>query len=156
MEPEIWGEKYALAGAQSVTFHHEATSKHRESIDRIHQAGSEVGIALKPGTPWEQVIEWVDQVEMVLIMTVEPGFGGQKFMTEMMTKVSALRAELDERLLNKVRIEVDGGISLATIGTARQAGADTFVAGSAVYSDPNPLSVLGKMRKIATDIDTFA
>ena len=153
IEPEIWGEKYALAGSQSVTFHLEATQKHRETIDRIHQAGAEVGIALKPGTPWTEVIQWIDSVEMILIMTVEPGFGGQKFMMEMMSKVTELRSQLDERLMNKIRIEVDGGIATETIATARAAGADTFVAGSAVYKDPNPASVVKTLRQLALGVD---
>jgi ribulose-phosphate 3-epimerase len=154
VEPEIWGEKYAVAGSQSVTFHYEATEKRGETIERIHDAGSLVGLALKPGTPWESAIEWIDSVEMILIMTVEPGFGGQKFMENMMEKVSKLRSELDERLLNKVRIEVDGGIAVETIAIARKAGADTFVAGSAVYKDENPGSVVSHLRQVAANVDT--
>jgi len=153
IEPEIWGEKYAQAGSRSVTFHLEATEKHRESIDRIHQAGAEVGIAIKPGTPWESVIEYVDSVEMILIMTVEPGFGGQKFMSEMMPKVTRLRIELDQRQLQKIRIEVDGGIAAETIAEARRAGADTFVAGSAVYRGSNPGQVVTQLRNLALNED---
>jgi ribulose-phosphate 3-epimerase len=152
VEPEIWGEKYAQAGSTSVTFHLEATHKIGEAINRIHDAGAQVGIAIKPGTPWNSVLPWIDDVEMVLIMTVEPGFGGQSFIPEMMEKVSQLRAELDQRHLEAVSIEVDGGISLDTISIARTAGADTFVAGSAVYRNPNPHNMVISLRDLIQNI----
>jgi ribulose-phosphate 3-epimerase len=105
-----------------------------------------VGIALKPNTPFSEISDLLPMIDMVLVMTVEPGFGGQSFMSEMMSKVSEARKEIDSKRFKDIWLQVDGGISLETISTAHEAGADTFVAGSAVFKDANPGSMVDKLR----------
>ena len=149
IEPEYWGEQYAKIGSASVTFHLEAATNPLECIDKIHGVGAKVGIAIKPHTSWETVLPYLDLVEMILIMTVEPGFGGQKFMESMMGKVELLRSEIDTKHEGKISIEVDGGISTDTIAVASSAGADTFVAGSAVYKADDPAQIVTQLRGLA-------
>jgi ribulose-phosphate 3-epimerase len=134
---------YAVAGAQSVTVHVEAVESVRQTLKAIRSHGAQVGLAVKPATPIESHLEHVDLVDMFLIMTVEPGFGGQKFMSEMMDKVRTTRKFVGDR---PIWIQVDGGISLETIEIAREAGADTFVAGSAVFNSPDPAEMVQMLR----------
>ena len=131
--PERWAPDYARTGADCVTFHVEATENPKRVIDAIHSAGAKAGISVKPGTPIEPYLDLVESVEQVLIMTVEPGFGGQAFMPEVLGKVTAVKSEA-ERLGKELWIQVDGGVSVDTIGQAAAAGANTFVAGSSVYA----------------------
>ncbi len=131
--PERWAPDYARTGADCVTFHVEATDNPKRVIDAIHSAGAKAGISVKPGTPIEPYLALVESVEQVLIMTVEPGFGGQAFMPEVLDKVTAVRAQA-EHLGKELWIQVDGGVSVDTIGQAAAAGANTFVAGSSVYA----------------------
>ena len=134
---------YAIAGAQSVTVHVEAVENISQTLKAIRSHGAQVGLAVKPGTPIESYLEHSDLVDMFLIMTVEPGFGGQKFMSEMMDKVRTVRKFVG---VQPIWIQVDGGISLETIEIAREAGADTFVAGSAVFNSPDPAEMVQKLR----------
>lgn len=134
---------YAIAGAQSVTVHVEAVENISQTLKAIRSHGAQVGLAVKPGTPIESYLEHSDLVDMFLIMTVEPGFGGQKFMSEMMEKVRTVRKFVG---VQPIWIQVDGGISLETIEIAREAGADTFVAGSAVFNSPDPAEMVQKLR----------
>ncbi len=144
--PDEIAIEYAKAACHSVTFHIEASMKPRETISKIHEFGSRAAIALKPKTPFSSILPLIDELDMILIMTVEPGFGGQKFMDEMMTKVEFARKELDQRALSKVWLQVDGGISLDTIALASSAGADTFVAGSAVFQASDPGEMCSNLR----------
>jgi len=147
--PDEEAVRYADAGASSITFHFEASSNPQATIERIRKAGSRVGIALKPETSFAQIAPYLESLDMVLVMTVEPGFGGQSFMGNMMGKVEEVRREIDEKHLGRIWLQVDGGINLETIVTASKAGADTFVAGSAVFSAPNPGEMVLKLRAAA-------
>ena len=137
---------YAHAGSASVTIHAEASSSIRSTLRAIRSEGARSGLALKPGTSIDSYIEYVDDVDMFLIMTVEPGFGGQKFMSEMMEKVARARSIIGDR---SIWLQVDGGISLETIEIAREAGADTFVAGSAVFNASDPAEMIMQLRALA-------
>jgi len=138
---------YAFAGAKSVTVHAEAIKNLTQVSKGIRSQGAEMGLAVKPATAIEDYFEYLDMVDLILIMTVEPGFGGQKFMGEMMDKVRATRKAVGAR---PIWIQVDGGISLETIEIAREAGADTFVAGSAVFNSPEPSDMVKMLRQRAS------
>lgn len=140
---------YAELGAYSVTFHAEAAEHPVELARRLRDIGARAGIALKPGTDVAPYLELLHEFDQVLVMTVEPGFGGQSFMPETMPKLRALR-EARERLGLDVWLQVDGGVSVQTIGIAAEAGADTFVAGSAVYGGV-PEDRIAELRAAARD-----
>lgn len=135
--------EYALAGSSSVTVHVEACSDIATTLREIRRHGARAAIALKPGSPLIHYEEYFGAIDMVLIMSVEPGFGGQKFMIEMMDKVRSARKLIGSR---PIWLQVDGGISLETIEIARDAGADTFVAGSAVFSADDPAEMINRLR----------
>jgi len=137
---------YAHAGSASVTIHAEASSAISATLRAIKAEGSQAGLALKPGSSIEDYADYVDDVDMFLIMTVEPGFGGQKFMSAMMEKVTQTKAIIGDR---PIWLQVDGGISLETIEIARESGADTFVAGSAVFNSPDPAEMITQLRALA-------
>ena len=137
---------YAHAGSASVTIHAEASSSIASTLRAIRAEGARAGLALKPGSSIEDYADFIDDVDMFLIMTVEPGFGGQKFMAAMMDKVSRTRTIIGDR---PIWLQVDGGISLDTIEIAREAGADTFVAGSAVFNAPDPAEMILQLRALA-------
>jgi ribulose-phosphate 3-epimerase len=139
---------YANLGCASVTVHAEATKNIKETLRGIRSAGSRASLGIKPGTDIDLYEEFVDEIDMFLIMTVEPGFGGQKFMQDMMTKVRRTREIIGDR---PIWLQVDGGISMSTIEYALDAGADTFVVGSAVFNDPDPAAMVEKIRKHAHD-----
>ena len=139
--------QYAEAGSASVTIHVEAASDIRATLKGIKSHGARASIALKPNTPMHEYSEYFDLIDMVLIMTVEPGFGGQKFMENMMAKVKEARKLIGGR---PIWLQVDGGISLATIDIARDAGADTFVAGSAVFNADDPAAMVEQLRTQAS------
>jgi len=139
--------QYAEAGSASVTIHVEAASDIRATLKGIKSHGARTSIALKPNTPIHEYSEYFDLIDMVLIMTVEPGFGGQKFMENMMAKVKEARKLIGAR---PIWLQVDGGISLATIDIAREAGADTFVAGSAVFNADDPAAMVEQLRTQAS------
>ena len=140
---------YARAGAGSVTIHIEAAQNPVQTLKSLRKIGSRAGMALKPGTEIELYADLLDEIDMLLIMTVEPCFGGQKFMANMMDKVRRSKALIGDR---PVWIQVDGGVSLDTIAIAREAGADTFVAGSAVFNSPEPAEMVKMLRQRASDI----
>ena len=137
---------YAHAGSASVTIHAEASSSISQTLRAIKGEGARAGLALKPGSAISDYTDFVDDVDMFLIMTVEPGFGGQKFMSAMMEKVKQTRIIIGDR---PIWLQVDGGISLETIEIAREAGADTFVAGSAVFNSPDPAEMIMQLRALA-------
>lgn len=131
-EPERYATEFVKCGADMVTFHLEATEHVQDTIDAIRQAGGKVGISIKPGTPVEAVLPWLDQLDMVLVMTVEPGFGGQKYMEACTDKIRQVRAAITERGLS-VDVEIDGGVTADNIRIPLEAGANVIVAGSAVF-----------------------
>ncbi len=143
--------KYAEVGCASVTIHAEATADIRQTLRAIRSNGARASLALKPKTALEPYLEFFDDLDMLLIMTVEPGFGGQKFMTDQLPKIAKARQEIGPRA---IWLQVDGGVSLETIEPAAVAGADTFVAGSAVFNSANPaemVSILREKAQSATD-----
>jgi ribulose-phosphate 3-epimerase len=131
-DPERYVEEFARCGADIITFHLESTQQPGEVIRRIRACGKRVGITIKPGTPAEDLLPWLDQADMVLIMTVEPGFGGQKLLPECLDKVRFIRKESERRGLN-TDIEVDGGVTSGNLREILAAGANVIVAGSAVF-----------------------
>jgi ribulose-phosphate 3-epimerase len=135
-DPDRWAPGYAEAGAFSVTFHAEAAGDAVALARRLRDIGARAGIALKPDTPVEPYLELLPEFDQVLVMTVEPGFGGQSFIASTMPKLGLLREQVARTGLD-VWLQVDGGITAETIVTAAEAGADTFVAGSSVFrGDP--------------------
>ncbi|QOD42757.1 ribulose-phosphate 3-epimerase [Clavibacter zhangzhiyongii] len=143
-----WAPGYAEAGAASVTFHAEATREPVALARRLRDIGARAGIALKPGTPVDDYLDLLAEFDQVLVMTVEPGFGGQSFMPETMPKLRALRARLRDTG-HDVWLQVDGGIDVETIGRAAEAGADTFVSGSGVFRGGDPESAIAELRRAA-------
>jgi ribulose-phosphate 3-epimerase len=141
--------QYAELGCASVTIHAEATENIPQTLKNIRKAGSRSSLGIKPNTQIEDYAQYLDLVDMFLIMTVEPGFGGQKFMENMMEKVRKTRTIIGDR---PIWLQVDGGISMQTIETALEAGADTFVVGSAVFNAPDPAQMVVDLRKLATSI----
>ncbi|GGC59066.1 ribulose-phosphate 3-epimerase [Hoyosella rhizosphaerae] len=146
--PERWAPPYAEAGAFNVTFHAEATEDPIAVAKEIRAAGSKVGLSIKPGTPLEPYLTILKEFDLLLIMSVEPGFGGQKFMPEVLDKVRMARSLVDSGELD-LMIEIDGGIALDTIDEAAAAGVDCFVAGSAVYGAPSPADAVTQLRERA-------
>ncbi len=146
---DIAGPQFAEFGCASVTVHAEATSNIAQTLKSIRKIGSRSGLALKPGSEIEAYSEFIDDVDMFLIMTVEPGFGGQSFMSEMVPKIQRTRKLIGSR---PIWLQVDGGISEKTIEIAAAAGADTFVAGSAVFKADDPAEMVRKLRSMAASI----
>ena len=144
-DPDRWAPGYAEVGAFSVTFHAEAATDPVAIARRLREIGARAGIAVKPGTDIRPYLELLPEFDQVLVMTVEPGFGGQSFMENTMPKLALLREAVDVSGLD-VWLQVDGGITEETIGIAAEAGADTFVAGSSVYNVGEPASQIAKLR----------
>lgn len=138
---------FAKAGADLINIHLECDDPIRETLEDIRALGKQAAITLKPATPAEEAFPYLELVDMVLVMTVEPGFGGQSFMADMMPKVTALRQEIDRRGL-AVSIQVDGGIGAATAPIAAAAGADVAVMGSAVFNDPDPRALVAAVQAL--------
>lgn len=147
-DPDRWAPGYAEAGAANVTFHIEAASDPVQTARAIRSAGALAGLSLKPGTPLEPYLEILREFDTLLVMTVEPGFGGQEFMAEVLPKVRRAREEVYAGHL-RLFIEVDGGIAPDTIEAAAEAGADVFVAGSAVYGADDPGKAVEALRVTA-------
>lgn len=147
--PDILAVNYASDKTASITVHYEACQDPRATLRSIRAKGKRAGLAIKPSTPIEVVEDLLDDIDMILVMTVEPGFGGQSFMESMMPKVVKAREWLRQKNLADTWLQVDGGISLNTIHTAYLAGADTFVAGSAVYKSSDPAAMIQMLREEA-------
>jgi ribulose-phosphate 3-epimerase len=143
-----WAPPYAEAGAYNVTFHAEATDNPVGVARDIRAAGAKAGLSVKPGTPIEPYLEILREFDTMLIMSVEPGFGGQKFIPEVLAKVGIVRRLVDSGELTIV-VEIDGGINEDTIEAAAEAGVDCFVAGSAVYSAQDPAAAVESLRRQA-------
>ncbi|MEO5920055.1 MAG: ribulose-phosphate 3-epimerase [Pseudolysinimonas sp.] len=144
-----WAPGYAELGVFSVTFHAEATDEPVALARRLRQIGARAGLAVKPGTAVEPYLELLPEFDQFLIMTVEPGFGGQAFMDAMLPKIRAVREAADHREDVSIWVQVDGGVSSSTIAAASEAGADTFVAGSSVYQSEDPAQAIEELRGIA-------
>jgi ribulose-phosphate 3-epimerase len=147
-DPDRWAPGYAEAGAANVTFHVEPAADPIQTARAIRGAGALAGLAIKPGTPLEPYLDVLTEFDTLLVMTVEPGFGGQDFIAEVLPKVRLARQHVKSGHL-RLFIEVDGGIALDTIEAAAEAGADVFVAGSAVYGMDDPAAAVEKLRAIA-------
>lgn len=148
MEPQRYIQDFADAGADLIVFHAEARVDARAAIQAIHAAGCRAGIAIKPNTCARAVLDLLDDLDMVTVMTVEPGFGGQSYMADMAHKISRIRGACVERGL-PLDIQVDGGITPETITHAAKAGANVFVAGSAVFGAPDAGEMIACLRKAA-------
>ncbi|BBX16816.1 ribulose-phosphate 3-epimerase [Mycolicibacterium duvalii] len=146
--PDKWAPPYAEAGAHNVTFHAEATDNPVAVARDIRAAGAKAGLAIKPGTPLEPYLEILREFDTLLVMSVEPGFGGQKFIGEVLPKVGTARRLVDAGELT-ILIEIDGGVNDDTIEAAAEAGVDCFVAGSAVYSAGDPAAAVRSLRQQA-------
>ena len=140
-QPHRLIEAFAAAGADSINIHAECDSPVEETLDAIRRLGKKAALTLKPATPAEAAFPFLDKVDMVLVMTVEPGFGGQSFMTDMMPKIAALRAEIDRRGKNTA-IQVDGGINADTARLVAQSGATVAVVGSALFNAADPAALV--------------
>lgn len=147
-DPDRWAPGYAEVGANSVTFHAEAAANPSQVSRDIRRHGARVGIAVRPGTALDPYLDLLPSVDMILVMTVEPGFGGQSFMPEMMHKVRQARAAISASGLD-IWVQVDGGISRSTIEQAADAGANVFVAGSAVYAAEDAAAEVAALRELA-------
>jgi ribulose-phosphate 3-epimerase len=146
-EPEKWIDQYLKAGATNISFHVEACANPVKLAATVRSSGATVGLAIKPGTPFESIADILPNFNLLLIMTVEPGFGGQSFMTSMLAKISAAREFITEHNLD-IKIQADGGVNLNTIKNAADAGADVFVTGSVVYSAPDPGEMITTLRSL--------
>jgi len=144
--PDRWAPAYAEAGATSVTFHIEAAKAPVRLARELRRLGARSSAALNPATPVEMVEDMLDEVDMVLLMTVEPGFGGQKFLDMVLPKIRRLRKTIGDR---DISIQVDGGVSVETIERCAEAGANVFVAGSAVYREDNCDAMIDQLRALA-------
>lgn len=142
--PLDYVEDFANAGADIICFHTECDSDTEQTIDKILSFGKKAALAIKPATPIDEVVKYLDKISMVLVMTVEPGFGGQSFMESTMPKIEAIR-----KINPDIDIEVDGGINADTVKIAAKAGANVFVAGSAVFKSENPAETIALLKKNA-------
>lgn len=150
--PEQWIEHYHQAGADCIIFHVEAVADEQAALDlaaKIRGLGIRAGFSVKPGTPIEPWLDKLEHFDLALVMSVEPGFGGQKFMPDQLDKVRKLRETIDAQGLD-VLIEIDGGIAADTIRESAEAGCDAFVAGSAVYKQEDKAAAVDELRKLAT------
>ncbi|MEM1485412.1 ribulose-phosphate 3-epimerase [Oscillospiraceae bacterium PP1C4] len=150
-DPLTYAPQFANIGSDIIVFHVESDSDIQSTIDVIKASGKQVGLSLKPKTPAEAVFPFLSQLDMVLVMTVEPGFGGQKFMADMCPKIAQIQKEC-ERLGIEMDIEVDGGIDNNTIGEAAKAGANVFVAGSALFGKPDYAVAVKELRANAANV----
>lgn len=141
-DPIDYVEAFAKAGADIITFHVESDSDPTATIDAIHAAGAKASIAVKPGSPAEAVFPYLAEVEMVLVMTVEPGFGGQSFMMDMMPKVRAIRNKAKELGKPELHIQVDGGVNEENVVDAAAAGANVMVSGSTIFKAPDAAEMI--------------
>ncbi|MFD1937825.1 MULTISPECIES: ribulose-phosphate 3-epimerase [Nonomuraea] len=148
-DPDRWAPAYAEAGAGSVTIHAEAAKAPVRTLRQIRSAGARAGFALNPATDVEPYADLLGEIDMLLLMTVEPGFGGQKFLDMVLPKIRRARS-LVERHGGQIWLQVDGGVTADTIERCAEAGADVFVAGSAVYGAADPASAIDRLRELAT------
>jgi ribulose-phosphate 3-epimerase len=144
-DPLKYAEAFVRAGVDNITFHIEVAPEPQKVVEHIRSLGATVGVCLNPTTSASAIKSIIDEVDIVLVMSVWPGFGGQKFMPEVLPKVTEIR----ERLAPHQRLEIDGGIDAETAGPAAEAGADTFVAGTSVFHAPDPVEAMRMLRERA-------
>ncbi len=144
-EPGRYAEAFIKSGCDHLTFHIEVAENPLDLIDEIHRLGASAGVCLNPTTPASSIEKILPRVDLVLVMSVWPGFGGQKFISDVLSKV----AEIRSRLGPNQRLQIDGGIDENTIGAAAKAGADTFVAGTAVFGKPDPPQAMRNLQQLA-------
>ena len=145
-DPIRYIDDYAGLGSDNITFHLEAASDPQAVIDKIHSHGISAGISIKPATPVSEVKPYLGSVDMVLVMTVEPGFGGQKFVADTLEKISEIRYLLDSMGRPEVNIEVDGGVNGETVKLCREAGANVFVSGSYIFGAENRVAAVKSLK----------
>lgn len=150
-DADRWAPEYAAAGAASVTFHAEATRAPVRLARELRAAGVRAGVALRPASPVEPLLDLLDELDMILVMTVEPGFGGQAFIEGTLPKIRRARQAI-RAARTATWVQVDGGVSRQTIGRIAAAGADTFVAGNAVYNAPDVAAEIAALRALAEPV----
>ncbi len=148
-DPLFWIDKFARAGADCITFHVEATGKPEMVIEQIKSLGVKAGITLKPGTNLELVEPYLELVDLVLVMSVEPGFGGQSFISDSLARIEEVNRFIElAGLSDQVEIQIDGGVNLDNARNIADAGADILVAGSAVFNTPDPIATMKKFNEV--------
>lgn len=147
VEPERYIDEFINLGCDIINFHFEATKKHNEIIEKIKNAGKKVGMTIKPKTDYKEILPYLHKLDLVLIMSVEPGFGGQKFMEDSLEKVSEIRKYVNENNLN-CEIEIDGGIKLDNVEKAIKAGADVIVVGSDIFEKEDKSQIIKQYNEI--------
>lgn len=146
--PDQYIPDFAKAGADIITVHYEAVPHLHRTVQLIHSLGKKAGVSLNPATPVSSLEVILDELELVLLMSVNPGFGGQNFIPSCLPKIEALRKEIDRRGLN-IELEIDGGVKPSNIAAIAAAGADVFVAGSAVFGTPDYQATIAELRRLA-------
>lgn len=150
MQPERYVEQFRDAGAEVITVHYEACTHLHRNLQQIRATGAKAGVALNPHTNVELIADVLEDLDMVCLMSVNPGFGGQKFIYRTINKIQKLRGMIEERNL-KVDIEIDGGVGLQNAEAILKAGANVLVAGSSVFKSPNPLDTVRRLKAIGSD-----
>ena len=153
IDPDKLVESFARAGADNITFHVEAADDPNEVIDLIRSTGKMVGISLKPSTPFSTIIPFIKKVDLILVMSVEPGFGGQGYIAESTDRIIEIKKYLSDQCLDRIQIQVDGGIKLHNAGEIISAGGDILVAGSEVFDSKEPQNVIKKFYASAKAIN---
>ena len=144
IDPDKLVESFARAGADNITFHVEAADDPNEVIDLIRSTGKMVGISLKPSTPFSTIIPFIEKVDLILVMSVEPGFGGQGYIAESTDRIIEIKKYLSDQCLDRIQIQVDGGVKLHNAGEVISAGGDILVAGSEIFGSKEPQNVIKK------------
>ena len=150
VEPDKYIEQFRKAGADIITVHYEACTHLHRTLQQIRESGAKAGVALNPHTPVQHLFDILEDIDLVLIMSVNPGFGGQKFIYSTLQKIRALKEEIDARNLN-IDIEIDGGVGLHNIETILQAGANVLVAGNAVFGSDNPTETILRLQQVGAE-----
>ncbi len=148
VEPDKYIEQFRTAGADIITVHYEACTHLHRVVQQIRESGAKAGVALNPHSPASSVFDILEDIDLVLVMSVNPGFGGQKFIYSALQKIRSLRQEIIARNLN-VQIEIDGGVGLHNAEAILQAGADVLVAGNAVFNTDNPTETIKKFQELS-------
>ncbi len=150
IEPEKYIESFRKSGADFITVHYEACPHLHRTLQQIKETGAKAGVALNPHTPVQMIFDILEDIDLVIIMSVNPGFGGQKFIYSSLQKIKSLRKEIDERNLDTL-IEIDGGVGLQNAELILNAGAHVLVAGNAVFGDKNPMGMIEKLMQVGSE-----
>jgi len=148
IEPERLVEQFARAGADNITFHIETVQNPDQILSLIKSAGCSAGVSLKPNTRIDVILPFLEKVDVVLLMSVEPGFGGQQYISESTNRIKKIKSYLNDNCLERVLIEVDGGIKLGNVHEVIEAGADIIVSGSEIFKSSDPVSIIKKFYRI--------